>query len=596
MTTAARVLAAHLVVVTALLLPFEAALFPVGPLLITTAELPLYLAIALWCAGRVWEMVRARPAGADAAIAWARRDPVALAALVWLAAILLAALLAPFHRVEAVKFALRALGGGLLFFAARDLARTEAIARRIAGAVIAGAVLSATAALLENTLAIPPSVWRPFRAIGFTAVGLPRASGTFAYPTIAAMYWEAALVLLAVVPWGGRSRRALALALAAAALLVAAIFASATRSALAGAALASAALLLVARRRGGPPRVRLAAAGTLGLLALFLTATLLPGGASDSLLGQRLRWWRDGTWYRVRYQVSPAPLTIPARALVEVPVTIENTGSLDWPSTGTEPVRLSYHWETIDAAGRPRLLFEGRRTPLPRDVPPGGAVSLSAVVEAPDHAGRYRLRWDLVREHVTWFSERGNPTADQQVHVEGDPHARMVGARQPRGMPLRLEDLVSVTRPTRAELWRAAVHLWWRHPLLGVGPDNFRRLYQTVMPPPPSGSRPDDDRLHANNLYLETLATTGLAGLAALALLAAAWARRLRDELRARNDGARSDGARWLVIGCGVAAGTFFVHGALDYFFEFTATYALFWLLLALFTPAAARTGSAGPP
>jgi hypothetical protein len=35
-------------------------------------------------------------------------------------------------------------------------------------------------------------------------------------------------------------------------------------------------------------------------------------------------------------------------------------------------------------------------------------------------------------------------------------------------------------------------------------------------------------------------------------------------------------------LGTAIAAGTFFVHGAFDYFFEFTPLLGLFWLLLGL--------------
>jgi hypothetical protein len=37
-----------------------------------------------------------------------------------------------------------------------------------------------------------------------------------------------------------------------------------------------------------------------------------------------------------------------------------------------------------------------------------------------------------------------------------------------------------------------------------------------------------------------------------------------------------------LSIGAAVAIGTDFVHGAVDYFFEFTPTYGLFWLLAGM--------------
>src|SRR5205814_1353372 len=103
------------------------------------------------------------------------------------------------YRAAALKFAARTLGGGLLFFAAHDLVRDAAQARRVTLAVLAGAALSAAVAMLES--AVPElAVWRHFRPADFSVLGLHRASGAFAYPTIAAMYWEAALPLAIAVP------------------------------------------------------------------------------------------------------------------------------------------------------------------------------------------------------------------------------------------------------------------------------------------------------------------------------------------------------------------------------------------------------------
>jgi hypothetical protein len=546
-----------------LVLPFEVPLFGVGPLVITSAELVLYLLIAVWAAGRV--SAGRRPPGPT--------DWLGRAVIAWLAVTLLAAVLAPALRAEAIKSALRAVGGGLLFFAARDLARSAPQARAVTLAVVAGALLSAGSALLELWIPASAPLWRPFHVTGFTAGGLARASGSFAYPTIAAMYWEAALplvVALAAGAWPARRARWVGLlATAASALLVGAILASATRTALVGAAVASAAMLAFTWRAG--PAARLAGAGTVAAVVVLVAATLLPP-QTGSLSGQRLRFWNDGAWYRARYGVSTRPLTIPAGEEVEVPVTVTNTGSLTWPARGPQAVNLSYHWETTTAAGQPRLEFDGRRTPLPRDVPPGESVALQGLALAPLAPGRYRLRWDLVREQVTWFSERGTPTADQTVDVV--PGSGTTRPRRPRRMVASsLEAWVAPSVPGRRELWWSAVQLWRRHPLLGIGPDNFRRRYPEVLAARRPGHRLVDQRLHANNFYLETLAGQGLLGLLALGALAVALARALRARL------AEGD---LLATAAAVGAATFFIHGLLDYFLPFTPTYALWWLLLAL--------------
>jgi hypothetical protein len=570
-----QVLARGLLCVLPLLLPFEAPLFHLGPLTITTAELGLYAVLLAWGLG-VAGNVRAT---------WARLrspDPLGRAVLAWLAVMVVAAAAAPAYRAEAVKFVLRSLGGALLFFAARDvLVRSEEQARPVILAVVAGALISALAALADVLFPTAAWLWRPFRSGAFTATGLPRAAGAFAYPTIAAMYWEAAVALLLVAPWR-RERRPWpdsAIAVMGVGVLVAAILVSATRTALVGAAAACAAMLLL--RWPGTRGVRRAAAGSLALIAVVVAATFLPGDG-HSLLAQRLHFWRDDSWFKARYAFAEAELRLPAGRQSRVKVTVQNTGTLVWPQGGRDPVHLSYHWEKTGPKG-PELDFEGRRTPLPRDLGPGESVELLALLRTPPRAGRYRLRWDLVREHVTWFSERGSPPGDQWVDV--------VAAGAPSNAPYEtvsgsLEDWVLAPSPMRGDLWEAAVILAWRHPLLGVGPDNFRRRYPEVVTPDREGRKFTDDRMHANNLYLETAADLGAFGLAALAFLMFTFARAVHDQARQR---------RYLALACGVAAGTFFLHGLLDYFLEFTPAYGLYWLLLALAAPLPRGAPAASP-
>jgi putative inorganic carbon (HCO3(-)) transporter len=127
--------------------------------------------------------------------------------------------------------------------------------------------------------------------------------------------------------------------------------------------------------------------------------------------------------------------------------------------------------------------------------------------------------------------------------------------------------------PSRRELWRAAVRLWRNHPLLGVGPDNFRHRYPEVIREG-DGGRFEDQRIHANNLYFEVLANLGLAGMATLVLLSyglwRAWKASLIGDVEC------------LRLATFVAVGTFFFHGLFDYFLEFTPTFSLWWLLIAL--------------
>jgi hypothetical protein len=59
-----------------------------------------------------------------------------------------------------------------------------------------------------------------------------------------------------------------------------------------------------------------------------------------------------------------------------------------------------------------------RRVPLNADVPPGASALLECVGHAPDTAGRYALKFDLVMEGVTWFEPRGSATVTLSLEVE----------------------------------------------------------------------------------------------------------------------------------------------------------------------------------
>jgi len=608
----------------AVALPFEleVPLARVGPLQLSSVEVFLYLALATWLGARVVASIGARPARRLDWL-WPSGAHLALAALA--VVILVSALAAPVARASAIKFGLRTLGGMALFWATADLLRPSSrdvdgaslsasttMARGEPGraglgllaAVPAALAIGAGAAglLMIAELYVPGAAdrLRPFHAQTFQTFGLLRASGPFQYPNIAAMYLEGALpIVLAVgVARAGavtrRQRRArVALTAATGTVIFYALLLASSR---AGIVTALVLLLALAVAAGRHTPLRHVAAATL-ILGVGLVATTL--AATDPLAGLRLQVWRSRPWYRSLIvpdpqHEAPLPAVLAPDSVAVEPIEVRNQGAVVWPHRGEHVVYLSYHW--TDATTGETQVFEGARTPFPQDVPPGGEITVDAKIVAPPRTGSYVLRWDLVQEDVTWFSLYGDRGVSQQVEVRPlsatEAEAAETGAASVAAAATVFDDRApplgsDAGGVPRRQLWTAAWRAWRDHPLLGLGPDNFRHTYGRYL-----GLTDPDDRLHANNFYLEVLATLGLAGAAAFAAVALALGRRARAALAESPSAART-----VALGAATGLAAYAVHGALDYFLEFTPTYALLWLLAgtlaAAAPPARSREGFA---
>lgn len=544
------------VLLVAAVSPFERAVpGSVFGLTLTTVELAIVAALAI--GAFAWLK-------APAAFQWRTAITLPLAALV--AAAIAAAVAAPEFRDNAIRVAARLAVAAMLFTLVANIARTDRVAKQLAGVLLAAASVVGVIAVLE--LAQVPWVLKALTAFrpGFHVVGGQlRATSTLFYPTITSMFLEVAfaLGLMWIASPRLRPGHASLLAFAGLVLTGAGVIATFTRSGLITIALSLfvyGGLLYLRRRHWSGEHTRLA------LLAAVLVALVLLS-RSPQMLVARMSVEGSQDWYGASYDV-PRRLTLRPDSFNDVDVTLTNQGRIAWQSAAVPPFALSYHF--LNADTEDVVVFDGLRTPFARPIEPGDGLTMKARVRAPGYPGTYLLIWDVVQEHRTWLSLEGVYPGRSIVLVEGAP----VGGPLPSQgrMPS------SVMRMPRSVLWPAAFAIARAHPWLGIGPDNFRHTYGRHL-----GMAAWDERVHANNSYIEVLAGMGVVGAIALAWLLIA-ALRFGTRCVFNAGDARLPIAAAAFAACAAIA----VHALVDSFLTFTPTYTVFAVAAGLlFSPAA---------
>jgi hypothetical protein len=521
--------------------PFERPL-PGSLLGFTLTTLEFSIAVALVAAG---------VAAMRQPSAWQWRTPITIPVLVLFACALISSVAAPEFRGNALRFVGR-FGAAILVFTIVANAASERLARQLVAMLLGAAAVVGAIAVLE--LAQVPFVLDALKLFrpGFHVVGGQlRATSTLFYPTITSMYLEVVFALGLI--WIASSR----LAFAALVLAGAGIIATFTRAGLVTmtiSLLTYGGIAYLKRRQWGHEHTKLAA-----LAAVLIALVML--SRSPQMLVSRMSNELSQDWYGATYDV-PATVTLRPDSFNDIPVTLSNRGWLTWESDRVPSFALSYHWLLIDT--EEVVIYDGLRTPFPQPVDPGAKIQVQARVRAPGYPGTYLLVWDVVQEHRTWLSLEGVFPGRTIAKVEGDA----VTAPLPTRGRMPTENM----RMPRAVLWSTAIDVVRDHPVLGIGPDNFRLLYGSRL-----GLGAWDTRVHTNNTYLEILVGLGLVGLVPLVWLLFAGVRSTVAVV------SRSTGDAVPLIGATTAAClAIAAHGVVDSFLTFTSTYVVFAIAAGL--------------
>ena len=233
-------------------------------------------------------------------------------------------------------------------------------------------------------------------------------------------------------------------------------------------------------------------------------------------------------------------------------VTVRNVGVSEWRASGRERIVLSYHW--FDTIERRLLENDSMETVISEGVGNNETVTLDAPFRTPDRPGSYLLIWDM-RSNQDWFSRMGVVPGIIEVEIDHDVQ-RTTAQRDVSRWYRPDPDTIPWSVP-RLDLWAVAGRMALDNPILGIGADNFRLLYGRYL-----GYSRWDLNIRSNSLYLELIATCGLAGLLAFGFVV------------------RS--IKWTWGPVSLALVVFLLHGLVDVFLMTTSIYFGLWILVGL--------------
>jgi len=235
---------------------------------------------------------------------------------------------------------------------------------------------------------------------------------------------------------------------------------------------------------------------------------------------------------------------------------------------------IGYRWYNLETRTTSPLQHAAT---FEADVAPGQERIVPVVCETPPAEGEYLLIWFVFHRDpaMTEIADSFSPAVLCIVRAtEGAPPPLSEEARRFKtGIDRERRQVAAKARPSRRELWRAALRMALDRPLAGVGPDNFRLLKWRYMDVPAG-----DDTILANNLYLETAAGAGFPGLAALLLLLVETGRLLARLVAQASSPADRAFASFAVAFFAAVV----LHGLVDYLLKFTPIFLLFWIFLGM--------------
>ena len=104
------------------------------------------------------------------------------------------------------------------------------------------------------------------------------------------------------------------------------------------------------------------------------------------------------------YEIMPSMNMIQTHVDTEFLLRIKlwNKSKYIYSSRYIHPINASYHWLDKD---RDYVIFNGLRTPLPRDAGPGEVIEFDMTIVWPKLPGTYWLQLSLIKDGMVWLHE-----------------------------------------------------------------------------------------------------------------------------------------------------------------------------------------------
>jgi hypothetical protein len=147
--------------------------------------------------------------------------------------------------------------------------------------------------------------------------------------------------------------------------------------------------------------------GTLGGIPHAFVSPAFGGGlvlAPGNVGGPVVRAYTIGSW-AAGYDVSSVPTNWVMGHSQTFPVTVTNTGTQTWPSTGANSVDLDLHFASRSGgSGAQQYWLSSQAFNLPSNVLPGNSVTVSVTLSPPGF-GHIVLEAEMIKEHEFWFAQ-----------------------------------------------------------------------------------------------------------------------------------------------------------------------------------------------